>query len=294
MIDNQPFDIGVKETREIIEFLQVKHGEDFSCWPLTQLSMRLNAVMDSHGFRRVPQLLRLLTEDVDGSKYQDFLHRLLVRSTELFRDPSLWRYLRDTVLPSLMKNRSQGAPLRFLICSNDSGEELYSLLIVLEELNLRKDSEVVECYLSERRRESVMQGLLGERMEDIESANFDRYRPGASLSDWVFTQGRERKVRGDLLTNVKYRKLGFTFDFTPEDGFFDLVLCRNHFLYFTPKRMVEQLESLHGNMRQDARLVVGVGENLVNSQISGKFTLENRDEKVYRRVRDAQCLDVEP
>lgn len=283
-MEKQPFNIGLKETREVVSDVREYYGVNFDGWSMPHLMMRLNAVMDYYGYRVVDQLRnRLIRNFTQGRGYfEEFLDLLLVRSTELFRDPSFWRVMSEQVLPMLGRESENGG-VRCVVCNNDSGEELFSLLIVLEELGMLDKSHITVCYASEPRRERIERGELQEQQDEVESANYVRYHPTGTLDKWVEQRKDGRFLARELLTRVEYQRETCEPQLLDYEGVFDLALCRNQFLYYGVRSVEKQLAGLHRALRAGGILAVGVCERLDNVRISGKFTTVNGEERIYKR-----------
>lgn len=275
--------LSVRELREVVDLLQLLYGVDFSCWSSMQLSMRLVSVVRDFGFRTLTELMRFLVDNRDnGSVYDDFLDHLYVPTTEMFRDPGFWRTLRDVLVPQLVQDR--GEELRFCVANQDSGEELYSLLIVLDELGLVHRSSVLFLYMSSLRGNRVRVGLLRDRVGDSDRANFERYSPGGDLDRWVLKEGNTRFFAPDLLQGVDFRSVGIDSDLGEDLQNIDLLLCRNHFLYYTRTSVEVQLVQFLPHLRYGGYLALGIQEHLDRSQREGRFEEWDVGESIYRKV----------
>ena len=254
-------DIGIKETRELMVLLREKYGDDFNDFSLTIFVRRLGVALEKLGLPTA-RALRDMLQRGNRSDYDRFLWALLPKTTELFRDPSFWRCLRDRVLPEIAKRAGE----RFTVwqAALDSGEELFSLLILLQEGGY--EGCTVYCsYLGERMLRQSSSGYLPIRATDIDSANFMRCQLRGQFSDYVreVSQGPE---------------------FIPlETEDVSLVLCRNQLLYFNPKLCSRNLEILSRSLRQGGYLAIGVQERLVNLHNCSNFTLFTEQENIYRR-----------
>lgn len=271
-------DIGVKETREVMELLREKYGDDFNDFSLTIFVRRLGVALEKLGLPTA-QALRNMLQRGNRSDYDRFLWALLPKTTELFRDPSFWRCLRDRVLPEIAKRAGE----RFTVwqAALDSGEELFSLLILLQEGGY--EGCTVYCsYLGERMLRQSSSGYLPIRATDIDSANFMRCQLRGQFSDYVREVEGHREFTGAMLPRVRYVSQGP--EFIPlETEDVSLVLCRNQLLYFNPKLCSRNLDILSRSLRQGGYLAIGVQERLVNLHNCSNFTLFTEQENIYRR-----------
>jgi chemotaxis protein methyltransferase CheR len=90
------FEIGIVEYRNIIKVVKETYNYDFSDYALTSLKRRFERIMQLYRLRNTEVFIERLRED--KSFFQLFLQEVSIESTEMFRDPSFWRYLRDETL----------------------------------------------------------------------------------------------------------------------------------------------------------------------------------------------------
>lgn len=272
-------EVGIKEAREVMGLIRVRYGDDFSDFSLTIFVRRLGDSLEKLGLPSV-KALREMLERGTREDYDRFLWAVLPNTTELFRDPSFWRYLRDSVLPSIAAR--EGTSFTIWQAALDSGEELFSLLILLEELGY-SDCTVYSSYLGARMLRQSSSGYLPVHATDIDAANFQRCQLNGQFGDYVEERGGHRVFVSELLTGVRYVKQGPVFSPLPEQGV-SLVLCRNQLLYFNSTLCYRNLKVLGESMRSGGYLALGVQESLANLQNCSIFTLHNGRESVYRRV----------
>lgn len=273
-------EIGIKETRRVMEIVRSRYGDDFSDFSLTIFVRRLGEAMAK---LRLPSVEVLCDKLERGSRedYDHFLWAILPKTTELFRDPSFWRALRETVLPSI---RSRQRSFTIWQAALDSGEELFSLLILLQELGY-DDCTVYSSYMGSKMLEQSSRGYLPFRATDVDMANFTRCQLEGQFTDYVEDRGDHRIFVGGLLGGVRYVPQGPIFTKLP-DRDVSLVLCRNQLLYYNLTLCYKNLSVLSESVRAGGYLALGVQERLANLQNCSNFTLFNERESIYRRLRE--------
>ena len=92
-------EIGIVDTRNIIKLIQEKYACDFSDYALTSFKRRLENILLVRNLKHPEILMSKIKED--RNFYDKFLDEIAVPSSEMFRDPSLWRLLRDETIPKL-------------------------------------------------------------------------------------------------------------------------------------------------------------------------------------------------
>jgi chemotaxis protein methyltransferase CheR len=113
------YEIGIVDTRNIIKTLLDDFGYDFRDYALTSFKRRLEYILSLYALRDADGLIAKLKDSKDF--LDQFLYDITPETTEMFRDPSFWRVLRDEIIPELV--RSATSKPRIWIASFDSGED---------------------------------------------------------------------------------------------------------------------------------------------------------------------------
>ncbi len=274
--------VGIKEVRAVEIAVLERYGQRLSDLALTSSGFRMGRFMAAEGIHDGLELAQRILAG-ERSVYDGLLASIFPPTTELFRDPSFWSELRDGVLPSLVGIFGQA--LRVWVAAFDSGEELYSLCVVLDDAGLLPFVEIYASYISEQVRYRAAQGLLPARRYGLDCENFGRYNSQGELARYFDDAGELLRLKPELLKHVQYVEQGVEFTPVPGGGV-HLALCRNQLIFFNNalgERNVGVLaEALHGG----GALAVGVCENLENYQNGSTFTPQNSREGIYRRLRN--------
>lgn len=272
-------EIGVKGTRAVITAIAARWGDDFTDCSLTIFTRRLIEASRTLGIADLDTLLSKI-ETGPRADYDHFLSLLLPRTTEMHRDPSFWRLLKEELLPMLIR---QGEPLVIWQAAFDTGEELFSLLVVLDELDCQ-DVTIYSSYMGERMVAAVRTGLLPLRRTDVDSANYHRYNVNGDFSRWLREESNSRFFSSPLLEKVTF--IPQQPEFVIPDGLqANLILCRNQLLYFNSSLSHRNVLRLAEALRPGGYLALGVQERLESLSNISTFTLHNERESVYRRRR---------
>ena len=157
-------ELSIIEYRNILKFIKEYRDLDFTDYALTSLKRRFENAMSVHGIKQSDFLVERIKEDEPF--FQHFLQEISVEGTEMFRDPSLWRQLKDVVFPSLF---IEPGPIRFWLPFSVSGDELFTLAIVLKENNWLDKAEIFV---------SVINNLVQDRIQSgyFKKTNYDNKR----------------------------------------------------------------------------------------------------------------------
>lgn len=270
-------DIGIVETRAFTKLLKEKKGWDFSEFSITFMKRRLEYLTSSLGLRDCEGLLKRIESDEDF--YNAFLENFIPSCTEMFRDPSLWRLLKDKVIPELIENAT--TPIKIWVASWDTGEDIYSLAIMLKEMNLLSSVKIYASEYSEAKSAKIKEGVLDTKKMDLNIANYERFNGKVALNAY-YTMTPDGAVRfnGDLVKDVVFVKQNTNFDNSVAGC--KLILFRNQLIYMN----ISQEEIVIGNIKQNMMpgscLVIGVKESLEHLSCNSQFLLANSTEKVYK------------
>src|ERR1035438_6770433 len=116
---------------KVVVLLRAQTGNDFSLYKRNTLYRRIERRMGIHQIDKMPMYVRYLQEN--SQELNLLFKELLIGVTNFFRDPAAWEQLREEAIPALLARRSSGQTLRAWVPGCSTGEEAYSLAIVLKE-----------------------------------------------------------------------------------------------------------------------------------------------------------------
>lgn len=268
----------VEELKRITHSIRTNHGYDFSNYAESSFKRRVARILST----------RKLSIDslVDKISLQplfinEFLEELVVSVTEMFRDPGFWKLLRDVVLPDLARSKKR---IRIWHAGCSSGEEVFSMLILLNESGLLDRSELLATDLDGTALKQAKFGVYQQQSMEINRRNFSEVNGKGGLE--AYYRGNKDVVRfNPLLTRaVSYRR----HDLVTEEvnGVFDLILCRNVMIYFNPILQDLVLKKFHRNLPKGGYLALGSKESLMCCEVGGRFKTIDEDHKLFRKQRD--------
>ena len=116
---------------KVFVLLRAHTGNDFSCYKNSTIGRRIERRMSVHQFDSLPRYVRFLQEN--PQEVELLYKELLIGVTNFFRDPGLFDFLKEKAIPQLLQDRPKDGPLRVWNPGCSTGEETYSLAIVLKE-----------------------------------------------------------------------------------------------------------------------------------------------------------------
>ncbi|NOU17787.1 MAG: protein-glutamate O-methyltransferase CheR [Bacteroidales bacterium] len=270
------YEIGIVETRNVIKTIFETYGYDFRDYALTSFKRRLEQVITNNGFKDADGLIDRLT---NSKEYFDiFLCDITPETTEIFRDPSLWRTIRDEIINDITKGSTR---TKLWIAAFDSGEELFSLAILLKEAGLLSDVQLYASVISEKTINKIKSGRIDARELEVNDANYVRFNGKRNFSDYYKIENGQAIFDTSLIQGVNFIKLNTVYDNVP--GGIKLALFRNQMIYYNQILQDKVLNQLSNSVVPGGYMVLGVKETLENTSMSNRFTLFNDPEKIYKK-----------
>ncbi|HKU41470.1 MAG TPA: protein-glutamate O-methyltransferase CheR [Polyangiales bacterium] len=190
-----------------------------------ELERAARQIVQARGLRDLDQLAARLSA---GKEWEELIDQVTVRETYFFRSPEHFEYVATHVLPALDAMRAPGHPLRIWSAGCASGEEPYSLAILLDREGKLENASIFASDVSQAAIERARAGRYREW-------SFRAMQP--ELVDRYFeSEGAERVIAPELRAHVNFSRLNLLDLDTPEAAFahgpFDLIFCRNVLIYF--------------------------------------------------------------
>lgn len=261
----------------LVDLLAEQYGYDFSNYARASLKRRVNRLITVERFPSFAELLHRVKND--SAYLTRVVQELTVNVTEMFRDPTLFRTLRETVLPVLATH-----PLiRVWHAGCSTGEEVYSMAILLEEANLLHRSLLYATDLNPVVIENIRQGIFPMSQMKAYSENYIQSGGKKDFSTYYTAKYDWAKFEDRL----KSKMIVATHNLVSDRSFneFQIIFCRNVLIYFDKNLQDKVLSLFDDSLEKLGYLVLGSKENLRFSSIAKKYVqLENR-EKIWRKMQ---------
>jgi chemotaxis protein methyltransferase CheR len=270
-------DISIKETREVIKAIHEVYGYDFSEYALTSFMRGLNRIMFSHNMLSSSEFIRSVKHD--HVFFDKFLRELSVEETEMFRDPSLWRFLIKEIIPAEVKQKKA---FKIWLPHCITGEELYSLLIVLKEEEVLNKSNVLVGTNNTISVDSIKNGIVKKSKLKLSEENYTRvHGKKETLQTYYAVKDAFAVINSDLFSNVTVYKSHINLEDAPEDV--DLILFRNVMLYYNMALKDKKLNLLFEKLKEGGLLIIGAKETLEGHNIAQQFVFYTPLESIYMK-----------
>lgn len=207
---------------------------------------------------------------------------ITVNTTELFRDPAVWRFLYEKQLPQYRNNNF----INIWVAGCSTGQEVYSLLILLNELEMLAKARIFASDISQKAIDIAARGVYKNQMDKGASDNFDETFKNDSGNSVDFTkyfdvdtEKDEIRVKSFLKKNIIFAKHDLVKNELPFYNKMDIIFCRNVLIYFNVNLQNRIVQRFYDTLYSQGSLILGAHEGL-----SGFFkTKFSRTGPVYTR-----------
>lgn len=261
---------------DLIVHLKQAQQVDLSGYKRSTLLRRIRVRMKQISVQHDQDYLDYLKQHPD--EVTPLLDTVLINFTGFFRDRPVWSRLENEVIPQIIANKAPNEPIRVWSTGCASGEETYSLAILLAEaLGAEQFQQRVRIYGTDLDAAAIVQARKGcyprliaaaippDRLERYFESTHNGYRWRRKLRSSI------RFSPHDLLQDAPLPQI-------------DLLLCRNVLIYLTAETQIRALVRFHFSLQQSGFLVLGQAENLVSRQQRSMFNSINPQTRIFTKV----------
>ncbi|MCB8984433.1 MAG: PAS domain S-box protein [Ardenticatenaceae bacterium] len=277
-----PQDPGVLTTREIelvyriLTQVQARIGHDFSQYKRSTILRRIRRRMQLHGLASLEAYLTFLRHE-DGEA-QALFNDLLIGVTNFFRDREAWEALEEDVISQLFNNKSKNENVRVWAIGCATGEEAYSLAILLTE------------YLDKMERPRAARPGIQVFASDLDDIALGKARDGLypeaieadvspeRLARFFEKEGSYYRIRRELRDSVLFSNHSVLRD--PPFSRLDLISCRNLLIYLQREMQESVFQIFHYALNPEGYLFLGSSETA--EMVHELFSTLDKTHRIYR------------
>ena len=265
-----------EELQSLTSAILRRYGIDFTCYEPTSLKRRIVRSISVLQLETVHNLwIKLLK---DRSFIYSFIDEISVGLTSMFRDPILWRSLKGELLETLRHKNE----IHVWHAGCSSGEEVYSMGIVLQESGLIAKTQALATDISEAAIAVAQAGTYHELKIAEYIKNYLQYNPTGLFKRYHQPNGTESTMKPELIKHVEFKSHNLITDLPPRQ--FDMIFCRNVMIYFDHHSKVRLLQQFHEHLYDGGYLIIGFYDALVPLIDKEKYRFTNLDAKVFQKI----------
>ncbi|MBV9275962.1 MAG: PAS domain-containing protein [Verrucomicrobia bacterium] len=240
--------------KAIFTLLRSRTEVDFSQYRKTTVRRRLQRRMAVHRIESLEEYLKLLKRNPDEA--DALYNEMLIHVTEFFREPETFGVFQSLVLPRLLEKRATNDPIRIWLPGCSTGEEAYSLAIIVTEFfDTRSESLGIQIFatdVSDRVLEIARKGIFDQSIEaHISKERLRRFFTKVDRGYQINKQIRDLCVfaRQNVLRDPPFSRL-------------DVISCRNVLIYFEPVAQKKLIPFFHYALKPGGFLLLGGAESV--------------------------------
>ena len=268
--------VGASSLHAVSAILLSRTGHDFGQYKQKTLIRRLQRRMQVHQIKNVSDYIALLRRDKNEPNL--LFKDLLIGVTNFFRDREAFEALADKVIPELARDRRPEDKIRIWVPGCATGEEAYSLAILLSEcLAAWEVKPKIQIFASDIDEDALQVARIGQYPRAIENdVSPER------LNRWFTREDGGYRIRPSLREACIFAAHNLLRD--PPFSRLDLISCRNLLIYLNADLQVQLIPVLHYALRPGGYLFLGPSENV--TQHAGLFRPIDKKHRIFKRRED--------
>jgi two-component system, chemotaxis family, CheB/CheR fusion protein len=273
--DGSP-EIRDEELLPIIELLRKSVGVDFEHYKTSTIKRRIIRRMLLYKLPSLKDYLSYLKQHTN--EITVLFEDLLINVTSFFRDPDTLEYVKKTIVPALLKGRTVDDPVRIWVPACSTGEEAYSLAIILTEIITDKGVHVpIQIFASDLSENAIAKARIGlYSKSDVAEVSPKRLQRFFTKIDGSY---RINKLIRDTCVFAPHNLLS-----DPPFSRLDVISCCNLLIYLDPLLQKKVINTFHYSLKNEGYLILGKSEALGGG--TSLFSVLERKFKAFLRKND--------
>ncbi len=259
-----------------IKAVEARFGYDFKNYQKASLKRRVQALVVSQELNVISELLpKILYEE---GFLEEIIAKISVGVTELFRDP--WSY--DAIKNHVFAYLESYPSLKIWHAGCSTGEEAFSLAILLQEAELMNKTTVYATDFNEATLNIAKSGVLNTKISKEDVTNYQQAGGKHSLVDYFTSAYGHSKLEQGLLNNINFKLHNLVHDEVFCQA--NVVMCRNVTIYFNRKLQAKVLQLLSDSVCRGGFLILGPKESIIATPIEKLFKVIDQKAKIFQKI----------
>ena len=260
------------EIKEIVSVVSAYENMNYSGYSISFMKRRLIKIFEMYNIKRIPQFYEMLK---DTDTREKIICEILVDTTEMFRDPAFWRYLRDNILKTMQPETTIWLP------SENTPHEALSLSIILNEQNLNNDIKILCNNPTQICCNNIREGIIQPMHFEINQMNYKRLENFDLFENYFTKEVNYYKADKKLTDNILCKRTDFSNAINDEKV--GMILSRNQALCYNHNFSEQYFEILYEKLVRGGFWAVGIKEKLPVS-IEERMRVVSDTEKIYKKI----------
>ena len=267
------------EIELLLEAVFQQFGYDFRQYSKASITRRLRGFCRKTGLEHISELIPRVLHSKET--LADLIDNISVTVTEMFRDPFVYKAIREKVIPYLKTYPT----INIWVAGCATGEEVYSLTILLKEEGLFERCQIYATDINEKSINSAKEGIVPAQSTKINTANYHKAGGHASFNEYYLTKYNKTMMNKDLTENIIF----FTHNLVTDEAFneMQLIICRNVLIYFNRDLQERVFQLFFESLGNNGFLVLGSKEDIKFSSVAKQFIITGKKDKIYQKKKSA-------
>lgn len=263
------------EIELLLEGVYKAYGYDFRNYARSHVKRRIQNRLKISNLETISQLQHHVLYNADFASL--LIKDLSINVTQMFRDPSFFKAIRDNVI-SLLKTWSF---IKIWHAGCATGEEVYSMAILLKEEGLYDRVQIYATDFNEQALKQAREGIFSSASISQYEHNYQQTNPRGSFSQYYFADYNLAIMDQSLKKNIVWanHNLVTDSDFTETQ----MIVCRNVLIYFNKSLQDQVYELFRSSLVNGGILCLGNKENLYMSEYREYFEVIDNQQRIYRK-----------
>ena len=267
---------------EVIELLRTSTSHDFTLYKMGTLQRRIERRMGLAALDTMPAYLERLRSD--PAELELLAKDLLINVTSFFRDPEVFDLLAEKIVPDLVQAHPTNRPLRLWVAGCSSGEEAYSLVMLLREAIIasKRDIKLV-VFASDVDADAIATARDGFYPESVAP-----FISPERLARFFVKEDHGYRVSPELRAAVVFTVQDVLAD--PPFSRLEMISCRNLLIYLGPIAQAKVIALFHFALREGGTLLLGSAETIGSND--DRFKVVSKSARLYRHIGSSRLDDI--
>ncbi|KOS61135.1 protein-glutamate O-methyltransferase CheR [Lysinibacillus agricola] len=261
----------------LLEAIYRLSGFDFRQYNRSSILRRIYSRMR---MSNIPTISRVLEKVIHENEFlEQLLNDFSINVTEMFRNPSFFKAFREEVVPSLRDYPE----IRIWHAGCATGEEVYSMAILLQEEGLMDKAVIYATDMNEQVLEKAKKGVFPINKMQAYTKNYMLAGGSHAFSEYYKTDDQYAYFHPALLKNIIFAQHNLVTDQSFNE--FHVIMCRNVLIYFSPELQNQVHHLFSESLSNNGFLCLGDKEILRFEDIISKYKEIVGNEKIYQKIK---------
>ncbi len=263
------------DIRDLLDVINDRYGYDYRNYSRAHVKRRLLQRLRLSKLENADEFKRRILDSSDFARI--VIRDLSINVTEMFRDPEVYRSIRELVVPQL----KTWSFIRIWHAGCSTGEEVYSMAILLQEAGLYDRTQIYATDFNESALAKAKEGIFSTESIKKYATNYHKSGAKGVFSDYIHSRYDSVIMNASLKRNIVWghHNLVTDSDFAETQ----LVMCRNVLIYFDAEMQNRAHQLFHRSLSNGGILCLGKKETLHFSKYKACFSELHKNNKIYKK-----------